>query len=141
VSSVWRRFRLLRIASRNILGCLITIKENSRRASRACRKCNSIFSSATDKLESTLIVRMADQQSRLRSDTAGRWESSPFVQKPHSDKTYQDVALTVLDDDSSIRLPFAQHLGFLRESYDLWRKTRCDKKKERNDEGKTQSLI
>jgi hypothetical protein len=84
---------------------------------------------------------MADQQSRLRSDTAGRWESSPFVQKPHSDKTYQDVALTVLDDDSSIRLPFAQHLGFLRESYDLWRKTLCDKKKERNDEGKTQSLI
>jgi len=41
----------------------------------------------------------------------------------------------VLDDDSSIRLPFAQHLGFLRESYDLWRKARCDKKKKRNDEG------
>jgi len=30
-----------------------------------------------------------------------------------------EVALTVLDDDSSIRLPFAQHLGFLGKSYDL----------------------
>ena len=84
---------------------------------------------------------MADQQSCLRSDSAGRLESAPFVEKQHSDKTYQDVAPTVLDDNTSIRLPFAQHLGFLRESYDLLRRMRCDKKKEQNNEGETQSLI